>query len=130
RSTGRSCRRSCQKSCKASPAMPAGEVGTGGIPDRCTAIGAAAEGLVEHHDLQKLQKAAGAIAAASARSGSDPCALGLSSTDSAVEARRMEGQRQAHLPALRRGESEGPQRGAQEDGAQTADPADASDATG
>lgn len=48
RSTGRSCGRSSQKSCKASTAMPAGEVGTGGIPDRRQARGSTGEGLVEH----------------------------------------------------------------------------------
>jgi len=37
---------SSQKSCKASPAMPAGEVGTGGISNRSASFGATGAAIV------------------------------------------------------------------------------------
>ena len=44
----RSCRRLFQKSCKASPTMPFGEVGAGGIPDRGTSRSPAGSSALEH----------------------------------------------------------------------------------
>ena len=95
--------------------MPAGEVGTGGIPDWGAARGAFAASALETLLYRSRKEAAGAAAQALARDRGHVCALRLSSSDGAAEARRLEDRRQAGLPPLRRRKPEGAQCGAEED---------------
>src|SRR6202012_5574199 len=102
--TGRSCRRLSQKSCEASPEMPAGGGGTGGIPDWSTPFSTPAAGAVDHPELQEPEERTGTIAASPARTRSHVRSLRISPSDCTVEARGLEDWPQAGIPALWRGE--------------------------
>ncbi len=103
------------KSCKASLTASAGEVGVRDVSDLGAAGGAGCGDSLEHDALQQPQRPAGGASQPIARACGNACAVWVSPLDSTVTQGGMEGERQAHLSAIRPGEPEGTQRGAEED---------------
>src|SRR5215467_13695555 len=87
------CRRSLQKSCKASGAARAGGVGTTSVSVQPETGGEADSDCTNDAALLSSQRSAGRFAGAIVGFGGQPGSLRLSQADCAVEARRMEGER-------------------------------------
>lgn len=103
------------KSSKASPEASAGEVGAGDVSDLGEAFGFGDGVGGEYPAVHQLQALAGGVANATTGSGGHACALWVQAPDRIAAPGRLEGERQARLPALRSGEPEGAQCGEEED---------------
>src|SRR5277367_4141488 len=101
--TGRFYRRSSQKNSKAPSTKPVGEMGTGGLPDLTTAGGAFGAGSQEYGPIPAQGCQERSVAHPDPGVGEHLCTVRIPQAHGHAATRRLGSERQAVVPAVRRG---------------------------